>query len=35
MGIIRVTIWVAGVINQLAKSPDPSSKGEIEGLCCM
>ena len=25
MGIIRVTIWVIGVINLLIKSPDPSS----------
>ena len=30
MGIIRVTIWVIGVINLLTKSPDPPSR--VQGL---
>ena len=37
MGIIRITIWVIGVINLLIKSPDPPSKFKVElqggGLC--
>ena len=32
MGIMRVTIWVTGVINILTKSPDPPSRPQITNM---